>query len=185
MLTFKQPAQGEMKPPFRKSEFPTHRFFARGRCRPPPFVSVALITYPASRSLYYYFSDLKRLFDPHYTPNEQDIIRCRVHTTGIAEVSFSLKDYDLVMVDVGGQRGERRKWIHCFQDVTCIVFVVNLSGYDQCLVEDRDAVWTLGHMRSSRIGAHPPLRLESNAGRDDALGFNMSFTMVQAHVDCA
>jgi len=45
----------------------------------------------------------------------------------------------MLMVDVGGQKSERRKWIHCFQDVTSILFLVSLSGYDQCLVEDRDA----------------------------------------------
>ena len=43
------------------------------------------------------------------------------------------------MLDVGGQKSERRKWIHCFQDVTSILFLVSLSGYDQCLVEDKDA----------------------------------------------
>lgn len=39
------------------------------------------------------------------------------------------------MVDVGGQRSERRKWIHCFQNVTSIMFLVALSEYDQVLVE--------------------------------------------------
>jgi len=43
------------------------------------------------------------------------------------------------MLDVGGQKSERRKWIHCFQDVTSILFLVSLSGYDQCLAEDKDA----------------------------------------------
>ena len=46
----------------------------------------------------------------------------------------------MLIVDVGLQKGEQRKWIHCFQDVTSILFIVNLSGYDQCLVEDRDVV---------------------------------------------
>uniref|UniRef100_A0A915IT67 Guanine nucleotide-binding protein subunit alpha n=1 Tax=Romanomermis culicivorax TaxID=13658 RepID=A0A915IT67_ROMCU len=39
------------------------------------------------------------------------------------------------MVDVGGQRSERRKWIHCFENVTSIMFLVSLSEYDQVLVE--------------------------------------------------
>ena len=40
------------------------------------------------------------------------------------------------MYDVGGQRNERKKWIHCFDGVTAVIFVVGLSEYDQCLVED-------------------------------------------------
>lgn len=33
------------------------------------------------------------------------------------------------MFDVGGQRSERKKWIHCFEGVTAIIFCVALSGY--------------------------------------------------------
>jgi len=40
------------------------------------------------------------------------------------------------MVDVGGQRSERKKWMHCFQDVTCVIFCVALSEYDLKLYED-------------------------------------------------
>jgi len=40
------------------------------------------------------------------------------------------------MFDVGGQRNERRKWIHCFDDVTAVIFVAALSEYDQVLFED-------------------------------------------------
>lgn len=90
-------------------------------------------------NLPYFFADLDRLFQPNYQPTEQDIIRCRARTIGITETSFHLKDNELLMVDVGGQKSERRKWIHCFQDVTSILFLVSLSGYDQCLVEDKDA----------------------------------------------
>lgn len=44
------------------------------------------------------------------------------------------------MVDVGGQRSERRKWIHCFEKVTSIMFLVALSEYDQVLVESANEV---------------------------------------------
>lgn len=91
-------------------------------------------------SMLYYFSDLDRLFESHYQPHEQDIVQCRARTIGITETTFKLRDHEMLMVDVGGQKSERRKWIHCFQDVTSILFLVSLSGYDQCLVEDKDAV---------------------------------------------
>ncbi|KAF8657967.1 hypothetical protein AX16_002128 [Volvariella volvacea WC 439] len=90
-------------------------------------------------NLLYFFPDLDRLFSPGYIPTEQDIIQCRARTIGITETTFHLRDHDMLMVDVGGQKSERRKWIHCFQDVTSILFLVSLSGYDQCLVEDKDA----------------------------------------------
>lgn len=90
-------------------------------------------------NLLYFFSSLDRLFDPGYVPVEQDIIRCRARTIGITETTFNRRDHEMLMVDVGGQKSERRKWIHCFQDVTSILFLVSLSGYDQCLVEDRSA----------------------------------------------
>lgn len=91
-------------------------------------------------SLTYYFGSLDRLFDPNYQPHAQDIVHSRARTIGITETTFQLGDSEMLMVDVGGQKSERRKWIHCFQDVTSILFLVSLSGYDQCLVEDKDAV---------------------------------------------
>jgi guanine nucleotide-binding protein subunit alpha len=44
------------------------------------------------------------------------------------------------MFDVGGQRSERKKWIHCFENVNALMFLVAISGYDQCLAEDKDGV---------------------------------------------
>lgn len=44
------------------------------------------------------------------------------------------------MFDVGGQRSERKKWIHCFEGVTAIIFCVALSAYDLVLAEDEEMV---------------------------------------------
>lgn len=48
------------------------------------------------------------------------------------------------MVDVGGQRSERKKWIHCFEGVTAILFCVALSAYDLTLEEDGKIVGVAG-----------------------------------------
>ncbi|KEP52144.1 guanine nucleotide-binding protein alpha-2 subunit [Rhizoctonia solani 123E] len=90
-------------------------------------------------NLQYFFGDLPRVFQRDYVPTTQDIIRCRAQTTGITETVFKLRGQQLHLIDVGGQRSERRKWIHCFQDVTTILFLVSLNGYDQCLFEDSNA----------------------------------------------
>jgi hypothetical protein len=51
------------------------------------------------------------------------------------------------MVDVGGQRSERKKWIHVFDNVQVVLFLVAISGYDHVLVEDRNGVSQLSSTR--------------------------------------
>ncbi|XP_010898615.2 guanine nucleotide-binding protein subunit alpha-14 [Esox lucius] len=91
--------------------------------------------YQLSDSTKYYLTDLDRIAAPSYLPSLQDILRVRVPTTGIIEYPFDLKSVIFRMVDVGGQRSERRKWIHCFERVTSIIFLVALNEYDQVLYE--------------------------------------------------
>jgi hypothetical protein len=68
-------------------------------------------------------------------PTEQDVLRVRAPTAVVVEYSFVLANVTFRIVDVGGQRSERRKWIHCFENVMSILFLAALSEYDQCLVE--------------------------------------------------
>lgn len=84
----------------------------------------------------YYFSSLPRLASRSYVPTDADILRSRVKTTGITETSFLVGQLTYRLFDVGGQRSERKKWIHCFENVTALVFLVALSEYDQTLYED-------------------------------------------------
>ncbi|KAF8429399.1 G-protein alpha subunit-domain-containing protein [Boletus edulis BED1] len=48
------------------------------------------------------------------------------------------------MFDVGGQRSEGKKWIHCFESVTSIIFCTTLSEYDQVLLEEKNQVSPIG-----------------------------------------
>lgn len=71
-----------------------------------------------------------------FVPSEDDIRRCRVRTTGIVETKFETDGHSFLLVDVGGQRAERRKWIHCFENVTTLIFVGVLAEYDLTCFED-------------------------------------------------
>ncbi|XP_076880034.1 guanine nucleotide binding protein (G protein), alpha activating activity polypeptide O, b [Brachyhypopomus gauderio] len=92
--------------------------------------------YQLNDSAQYYLDSLERIGAPDFLPTEQDILRSRVKTTGIVETHFTFKNLNFRLFDVGGQRSERKKWIHCFEDVTAIIFCVAMSGYDQVLHED-------------------------------------------------
>merc|ERR1712193_51797 len=94
--------------------------------------------YQLTDSAKYYLSDIDRIATPDYLCTQQDILRVRVPTTGIIEYPFDLEEIRFRMVDVGGQRSERRKWIHCFENVTSIIFLVALSEYDQILFESEN-----------------------------------------------
>ncbi|KAJ2451213.1 guanine nucleotide-binding protein subunit alpha [Coemansia sp. RSA 2336] len=84
----------------------------------------------------YYFDSIGRICQEGYLPTDQDVLRSRVKTTGINETVFRVGELTYRMLDVGGQRSERKKWIHCFENVTAILFLVAISEYDQVLIED-------------------------------------------------
>ncbi|KAF9019687.1 heterotrimeric G-protein alpha subunit, GPA3-like protein [Hymenopellis radicata] len=86
----------------------------------------------------YFFTEVLRIGSPGYQPTETDVLRARAKTTGITETRFTMGQLQIHMFDVGGQRSERRKWIHCFESVTSIIFCTALSEYDQVLLEERN-----------------------------------------------
>lgn len=84
----------------------------------------------------YFFGKLDEIVATGFVPSEADILRTRVRTTGIVENEFEIQGNKFKMYDVGGQRNERKKWIHCFEKVTAVLFVGVLSEYDMVLYED-------------------------------------------------
>lgn len=92
----------------------------------------------------YFMENLQRLSDPNYIPTKEDVLHARVRTTGVVEIQFSpvgenKKSGEVYrLFDVGGQRNERRKWIHLFEGVTAVIFCAAISEYDQTLFEDEN-----------------------------------------------
>ncbi|KAK6868329.1 Guanine nucleotide-binding protein subunit alpha [Candida tropicalis] len=84
----------------------------------------------------YYFQNVFNFADPNYLCNDLDILKGRIKTTGITETNFIINSLQFKVLDAGGQRSERKKWIHCFEDITAVLFVLAISEYDQCLFED-------------------------------------------------
>jgi len=84
----------------------------------------------------FFLNKVEYISVPDYLPNEEDVLRCRVRTTGIVENAFEIEGNQFKMFDVGGQRNERKKWIHCFEGVTAVLFVAAISAYDMVLYED-------------------------------------------------
>lgn len=83
-----------------------------------------------------FFNEVDRICADGYIPTEQDLLQSRVRTTGIITEAYDIDGNTFEMYDVGGQRNERKKWIHCFESVTAVIFVAALSEYNQKLFED-------------------------------------------------
>ena len=116
-----------------------------------------------------FLDSLDRISNPSYRPSKQDILLTRIKTTGIVEISFLIKGVQfrffnrklIFLMFQGlrcwrwlasflisqnpqmlpkGQRSERKKWIHCFEDVNAVIFVAAVSEYDEVLFEDETTV---------------------------------------------
>ncbi|KAF9642063.1 heterotrimeric G protein-like protein alpha subunit A [Thelephora ganbajun] len=86
----------------------------------------------------YFLTEAERIGSADYTPNEMDVLKCRQKSTGIVETRFDVPPISICIIDVGGLCSERKKWIHCFENVTSIIFCMALAEYDQVLPEQRN-----------------------------------------------
>jgi len=86
----------------------------------------------------YFWNRLDTIADPSYTPDLSDMLRAHLRTTGFNEISFEIRGKRMFqIVDLGGQRSERSKWIYCFdRAVSAVIFVASLSCYDEVLREN-------------------------------------------------
>ncbi|CAH3117131.1 unnamed protein product [Porites lobata] len=86
----------------------------------------------------YFFENLERLSQPDYIPTHEDILHARQSTQGVEERKISVNNFQYRVIDVGGQKNQRKKWIHFFEGVTAVVFFASLSSYDEFVEEDEN-----------------------------------------------
>lgn len=67
----------------------------------------------------YLLDNAERLLTPKAAINDDDILRARMRTMGIYEIEFVIDDINFKVVDVGGQRGERKKWYDIYNRKKC------------------------------------------------------------------
>lgn len=87
-------------------------------------------------SVQFYFNKIDVIKMSDYLPDKDDLLYSRVRTSGIVTERYGIDGTTFEIYDVGGQRNERKKWIHCFEGVTAVIFVCAISEYDQKLFED-------------------------------------------------
>ncbi|KAF8589454.1 guanine nucleotide binding protein, alpha subunit [Ramaria rubella] len=88
----------------------------------------------------FFLTDIDRIAAPNYSPSDDDIMRARIQTMGVAEHEFEIaigsKAVKWHLYDVGGARGQRHTWIPYFDDANAIIFLAPISAFDQYLDED-------------------------------------------------
>lgn len=83
-----------------------------------------------TESLQYVMKNLERIAGEEWRPSNEDVLHVRQRTTGIVETRFKVEKYNWTLVDVGGQKVERRKWIHSQTNLNALIYFVALDEYD-------------------------------------------------------
>lgn len=90
--------------------------------------------YDVMESTKYFFNNLDRIAGSNYIPTEQDMLRARLPTEGFQEHVFNYKNVEFLITNVGGgsmKISRPMKWMHFFDNVTAIVYIIAISEYDQ------------------------------------------------------
>jgi len=92
---------------------------------------------PAHEMAYFYLKNAQKFSKDDFEPTLEEILRAKQRTLGINEITITWEEKGKIsLIDVGGQRSERRKWLHCFDNIDTIIFIAALDEYDLPLQED-------------------------------------------------
>lgn len=87
-----------------------------------------------------FLANLGVILEPNYVPSHDDILSLRMPTTGTHHTTIESEEMIMTIIDVGGERSERKKWLHCFESVNAVLFVASLAEYDLYVPEDPETI---------------------------------------------
>ncbi|EFC47756.1 predicted protein, partial [Naegleria gruberi] len=86
----------------------------------------------------YLYNNIDRIAKPDYSPTVDDVLHCRVKTLGVHHVELMMDgNFKFKLIDVGGQRSERRKWLELMSEVDAVIFMTSLAEFDQECYEEK------------------------------------------------
>jgi GTPase SAR1 family protein len=135
--------------------------------------------YHLNESASYFFDSIDRFVEPSYLPTYQDVLRARVRTTGIQEALFQFENISFRMLDVGGQRSERRKWIHCIAAGAPVTLGDGLT-----LPIERVSVGATVPAWATRKGGVEPTSFAADAHVSGGTTHHVSAVLDQGHRAC-
>lgn len=106
--------------------------------------------FDCSTNIEYCISRAHNLVDPQYHITDEDVLHARQRTTGITETEFQIGKFTWNLIDVGGQRAERRKWVHYYEGAVAMLYVASLDDFDAVLPEDPTKTRYLHKLTSQR-----------------------------------
>ncbi|XP_021962817.1 guanine nucleotide-binding protein G(f) subunit alpha isoform X2 [Folsomia candida] len=95
----------------------------------------------------FFLDRVLEIASPSFFPSDQFLLHSRRTTIGIQKIEFEVPipkkfggggPQKFWMFDVGGQKGERRKWIQVFDGIQTVLFMVACNTFDQVLVADEE-----------------------------------------------
>lgn len=89
-------------------------------------------THPLNVSSKYFLDAIEgRIIESGYLPITEDVIRVRKNTVGVIQYDFVVTDIQFKIIDVGGEREERVRWIDFLASrITCVIFLGAVDEYD-------------------------------------------------------
>ena len=103
-----------------------------------------------AESFSYFVQHLDRIAQPDYLQTADDtefssdqlkvmytdIVHSDSRTSGVLTDIYNVDGQFFEIIDFGGQRSERRKWIRCFDHVSAVIFIAALTDYVKLAAED-------------------------------------------------